>query len=254
MQFLDILRSNLSGASSHPLADAFDIAPDDARAVTDGVVDELAYAVERNTLSRGGVSDLVEAIGHGGHQKYFQGDADYAAPETKAEGDQLLAQMLGTKHQSRGVAARVGQQTGVNAELIEKMLPAIAAIFMGGVEKQTGNQIGEMAQRFGANTDPVGRQKPLPLPGDKTNYGGSRTSGKSPFDDLSDMIRRGGYSIPGDGRGHGGVNGSNISRKVRDILGNLLGFKSSGLVSWIIRYIVVRYGWRILSALLRRIF
>jgi len=260
VHILDILRASQDGALEDKLAASFELEPKAANDVSANLIDELSRALERNTLSRGGVSDLVEMIGQGGHTKYLTDDVDLAAPETKQDGDALLAQILGTKHQSRGVAARVSRETGVEPTVIEKMLPAIAAMMMGGVEKQAGNQLGELTQRFGSGSATLAPQQPLPVPGDNVDYGGGGrggSAGRNPFDDLSDMIRRGGRSRGGSPGGRPTVdrpNGSMLGQMVRQIFGNLLGFQSKGIVGYLIQLIVFRYGWRILKSILSRLF
>lgn len=256
MNILDILRASQGGALNDTLANAFGLEPKAAEKVSDGLVDELSLALERNTLSRGGVSDLVEMVGRGGHTQYLDKDVDLTAPQTKHDGDHLLAQILGTKHESRGVAARVGRKTGVAPSTIEKMLPAIAAMMMGGVEKEVGSQLGDLTQKFGGDTS-LAPQQPLPVPGDNIDYGGSGRSGgssRNPFDDLSDMIRRGGRSSTGRKPTVGVPSGSSLGEVVRQIFGNLLGFQSKGVIGYLIQLIVFRYGWQILKAILSRIF
>lgn len=257
MNILDILRASQGGALNDTLADAFGLEPKAAEDVSGGLVDELSRALERNTLSRGGISDLIEIVGRGGHTEYLDEDADLASPQTKQDGDALLAQILGTKHESRGVAARVARKTGVAPSLIEKMLPAITAMMMGGVEKQVGGKLNDLTHKFGG-TASLAPQKPLPVPGDDIDYSGrshgGRGSQRNPFDDLSDMIRRGRRSRPIGGPASGAPNGSMLGKMVREIFGSLLGFQSKGIVSYLIQLIVFRYGWRILKSILSRIF
>ena len=80
------------------------------------------------------------------------------------------------------------------------------------------------------------QQSPPTWPGDSP--GGS---GRSPFDDISDILRRGAGPK---------VSGQPLQRSVRDLIGGILGFSSRGVIGWIIRLIVVRFGW----GLLKRIF
>lgn len=256
MQILEILRDGQPGAAPASLADAFGLEPSAADIVTGNLVDELAYALERNTLSRGGVSDLLGIVGHGGYSQYAEKNADLSSSETKQAGDALLRKILGSKHDSRGVAARVARKSDVAPGVVERVLPVVAAMMMGEIEKQADSELQDVAQRFAGDRVALAPQQPLPVPGDNIDYGGRRRSrsGGNSFDDLSDMIRRGGYSIPGGGRGHGGVKGATLSQIVRQIFGNLLGFQSKGIVSWIVRVIVLRYGWRIVTSILRRIF
>lgn len=264
MNSLDALMTGQSDALAARFAKDFDIAADNAGPAVDKLVDELTWALERNTLSRGGVADLVEMVGHGQHERFLDGDVDLNAPETKSAGDEVLSQVLFSKHQSRGVAEKVARDSDVSYEVVKRMLPAVAALLMGGMEKQVGGEIEELAQRFGG-TDAIAPQRPLPLPSDTVDYGGRPNTGggrgRSPFDDLSDMIRRGGrgggrsFPFPGrTKRAPSGASGSVLSQVIRQIFGNLLGFQSKGIVGWLIRLFLVRYGWRILQGILRRIF
>lgn len=145
------------------------------------------------------------------------------------------------------------------------MLPGLAAMAMGGIARTTATRFGDIfsqipdigpgadtggratAPQFPGQTLPGGnipRQEPLPVPGGAGPSSGGGWGGgqrpRSPFDDLSDVIRR-------RGRTTGGAPAGSV---VRDILGQVLGFQKGGVISWIIRFIVMRYGWRILKALL----
>ena len=84
----------------------------------------------------------------------------------------------------------------------------------------------------------IPQQIPPSWPGDSPGRGG-----RSPFDDISDILRRG--SGPK-------VDGQPLQRSVRDLIGGALGFSSRGVISWIIRLIVVRFGWGLLKRLLGR--
>ena len=80
-------------------------------------------------------------------------------------------------------------------------------------------------------------QGPLPLPGEHTPLGGN-----NPYSDLSDSIR------------NGGTVASGLPGLIRSILGGLLGFQSRGVISWILRFVVMRFGWPILRTILGSLF
>jgi hypothetical protein len=114
-----------------------------------------------------------------------------------------------------------------------------------------------------------GGQSPLPLPGDNFPSGGSMGGGRNPLDDLSDILRRGGFNLPGGGGtpmprqqpGGGGLDlpggvgagGGALWNIIRGILGAALGFQSRGIMGWIIRMIVMRWGWGFLQRILGRV-
>lgn len=103
-------------------------------------------------------------------------------------------------------------------------------------------------------------QSRLPIPGDDVPGMGRHED--NPYGDLSDILRRGGFRLPGGGGSGGGSPGPNIpagqggdllSNIIRNILGSVFGTgRSTGLIGWIIRLIVVRYGAGIVRSILRR--
>ena len=81
---------------------------------------------------------------------------------------------------------------------------------------------------------------PFPLPGP----GGSR-GGDNPYGDLSDILRRGSRLPDGAAPGGGG-----LWSIVRSVLGSALGFGNRGILGWLIRLVVMRWGWTILRRIL----
>ncbi len=229
------------------LAEAYGIEPKLAEAAAAAVVPQLADRIERNTLSRGGIADLVALLGAPAFQKALDDPATLATADGEALGITALEELLWRKDISRKVAARASAQSGVDELLIKKLLPGIAALTIGALAKGSQNELTQLTQRISGRPLPlpgetqngggdVGHQVPLPVPGD--DFGSGR--GGYPFDDLTDMIRKGGRRVPKGQTGTGGVSGRDLGGLVRDILGNLLGFKNRGFVSWLVNLVVMR--------------
>ncbi len=282
MNILDILRHADGGGAVKSLAQTYGIAPAAAEAVLGSVVPQLSQRIERNTLSRGGVADLVGAIGEAARHDYLSNPQALASEAVKQDGIAFLDQILWSKDRSRSVAHAAAQSSGVSEALIKQMLPAIAAMMMGGLAKGAAGGLGDILSKipglpggglpggglggaprtapsggggsWGRGTDSLpapgggdfSGQSPLPIPGNAPRGGGGV---QNPYDDLSDIIRRGGQPAPSGG-GAGQEGGGALSNIIRAILGAILGFQSRGLLSWIIRYVVVRYGANILRSLL----
>ncbi len=102
-----------------------------------------------------------------------------------------------------------------------------------------------------ANTD-VGQHQPLPVPDDHVPGLGERNS-SNPFEDFSDVIRGGRRRVPKNT--DFGNGGGTLWRMLRSIIGSALGLRgSSGIMGWIIRFFIYKYGWRIVSSIFRRLF
>ncbi len=297
--------------------------PEQARRAVAAVVPGLARHLERNTLSRGGLADFVDALGAPQHGARLA-DPDLAGdPTVGADGNAILQHIVGGKDASRAIAAEASRASGLSETLIKMLLPFIASMLMSALQRYLQGGLGDilkrlpqgpgqsqtgddedsderpMPQRRGRRSDDVderggggyGRGFELPQQGPiegipdrgaRAPMDTSRTpaqtpradrpwqtpstpsspsspgsipqqvppswpsdgpgrAGRSPFDDISDILRRGAGPK---------VDGQPLQRNVRDLIGDALGFSSRGVIGWIIRLIVVRFGWGFLKRLL----
>lgn len=282
MDIVQTIKHANGGAQLRALADAGGVDAPQAAAVLERAVPELAFQIERNTLSRGGLAELVSALGDGHHATYLADAGALASPAAQTDGAGILRHILGSDEAIGFLARRIARETGVDAQAVTAMLPQVAAAMMGGVAQETRAQFGDVfsqvpdigprdgppdygrgapqmgPREWGGESDDGGwarhaprpapdrgggggfsGQEPLPVPGGLPDGSAGRRA-RNPFDDLSDVIRRRGRTSSGNPAGS----------VVRDILGQVLGFKKGGVISWIIRFIVIRFGWRILKAIL----
>lgn len=257
------LTDDRNAAGAQKLAQLYDVPEDKARIAMTETVGELSYAMERNTLSRGGLADLIAAIGDRHHETYLDDPDALKTKTAKADGIAILDHVLGSKHQSRVIAGRAAKSAGLESSQVEAMLPAIAAMMMGALSKEAGQPLRDLMRQFGmGQTDQptfsgqanqpvrsnqagsVGQHEPLPIPGDNLPGLGRRSDDRrNPLDEFSDTLRRGKVNAPSGG--------GSLWQIARSLIGSILGFRSSGVLGWILRFLVVRYGGRILQMLLR---
>ena len=256
----ELLSGGKENSAVGALAKAYGLEPTLAETAASAVLPHLAHRIERNTLSRGGIADLIALLGNPSFQKALDDPASLATADGEALGIQALEELLWRKDISRKVAAKVSAESGVDEDQIKKLLPGVAALTIGALAKRSEDDLTQIVQRISGSPLPlpdenptdtggVGHQVPLPVPGD--NFGSRRGGG--PFDDLSDIIRKGGRHIPRGRTGTGGVSGRDLGGLVRDILGNLLGFKNRGFVSWLINLVVMRILLPVIKRIISRV-
>ena len=310
MQAIDVIRQAQGGRAIDNLAAHFGIAPSQAEAAIAAVLPELSRHIERNTLSRGGLADIVAALGDGHHARSLDDPRALADPAMRDDGNAILGHILGSRDQSRAVAANAAMSSGLGEGLIRMLLPYIASWLMGSLAKSAGGGLGDIlgrmggapagqppsrrdsgidmprlpetpsvpggglsmpdsggpgapdaggmglpmppdttggSGRWGSRTGSGGNASPLPLPGEPMPDNPGR--GDNPYGDLSDILRKGrGADLPGAGAAGGGA----LWSMVRNILGGALGFRSGGILSWLFRMIVLRFGWGLVRRLLGR--
>ncbi len=168
MAIMETLKAAQGGAALAELGRTFGLDARQAEAVVAAVVPELTRKVERNTLSRGGLADLVQALGQGHHREYLRNPALYRNPSAVNDGNGILDHLVGGKDGSRAIADRAARASGVDAGVIRQMLPVVAGMTMGGLSQEVQGAFGDILARMG-----------LPMPdqgqmGERQTGGGNR--------------------------------------------------------------------------------
>ncbi|MBS0269886.1 MAG: DUF937 domain-containing protein [Proteobacteria bacterium] len=146
------------------IADAYDIDEQSAQRAVQSLADELQARIQRSMLSRGGVADVVSLVTAPGATRIPADSAGFASPELVASGDQILNVLIGNKHVSRGIAQRTASSSGVDASTLQKLLPVVATLVIGELQRQSGPAIAKVASTIPGFSGAGG--SPLPMPGD----------------------------------------------------------------------------------------
>jgi len=156
------------------LAQQFNLTQQQAQAAVEALLPAFSQGLKHNASDPYGVGAFLSALSTGQHARYFDNPAAAFAPDGQAEGNGILGHIFGSKELSRTVAQQASAATGIGQDVIRQMLPAIAAMIMGGLFKQGTGQ-------FGAGT------------GQPAGFGtGGSGSGSNPFGDiLAEMMRQG---------------------------------------------------------------
>jgi hypothetical protein len=223
MQMHDTRRHAHGGAVVSVLAEAFEVTPTEAEAALRAVLPEFAWHLERNTLSRGGLADLVEALGEG-HPARCLDDANAVRGEAvRADGNAILGHILGSKDRSRTLAVRLAREAGLSQRTVASMLPVLAVValarFAAGAEKALGEVLAVMPSL-------------------------GRWSRGSPHADLADILRR--------GCGAGPYAPAKLRRVVRRTIARAAGFPPRGAARWYLQFMLVRPASRQVRAITAR--
>lgn len=188
MKLYEIISGAQGGQAIDNLARAANVEPEQMDGVFRTVLPAFSNAIERNTLSRGGLADLVKALGDGHHEVILDNPQAMADPRVVQDGNEILGYVLGSKDRSRGVAMQAAQASGLSEGLIRMLLPYIAQMVMGAIAKWAKGGLGDVVQKIPGGGG--GGGLPFPMP-----QGSPRSDGG------------GGYEIPRGGTGGGGGGG-----------------------------------------------
>ncbi len=289
MTIEDSLRSAKGQELVARVADAFGIDEQKSSAALRSLSDALNARIQRAMLSRGGVADVVSLVTAPGAQRTLSDTTNLASSDVTDAGNAILNVLIGNKHVSRGIAARTASATGLDAGTVEKMLPIVASLLIGELQRQSGPAIAKVASSIPGFSGAGG--SPLPMPGDifpppqssvddlpssAEPQGADRSGSSGDPIDAGNPLPVPGDTIPGLGRGNRyppdtgreddpysrlpdivrrggqrvpGPNGGSLDSIIRSILGNLLG-SNSGIIGTMIKLFLIRW----IASLLRRIF
>lgn len=154
MNLAEMILNQNGGAIVEQLAGQLGIGSQDARRAAEQVLPKLARGVQRNAAQPSGLESLLGALKGGGHQRYFDHPEELGSGSTVADGNAILGHILGSKDVSRNVAGHAAKESGVDASIIKKMLPMLAAAAMGAMSKQTsgGGGLAQMASPTSGGT------------------------------------------------------------------------------------------------------
>ncbi|WP_224544220.1 DUF937 domain-containing protein [Mesorhizobium sp. CA16] len=155
----DIFAQAQNGAGIQALAQQYGLSMQQTQAAVQALLPAFSQGLQRNTADPYGMGAFMTAMASGQHAKYFEDATRAFSPQGIDEGNGILGHLFGSKDLSRAVAAQAAQATGLSQQVLQQMLPAMASMMMGGLFKQTNNQLsgGQMqAAGFGGSGNPLG--------------------------------------------------------------------------------------------------
>lgn len=135
MNILDAIVNAQDGAAVQQLGSQVGLAPEQATAALSALMPALASGFQQNLQSQGGLERLMGALSSGNHSQYIDNPSALADPSAVTDGNGILGHLLGSKEASRAVASQAAAQTGLSAEVLQRMLPLAATLMMGAFAK-----------------------------------------------------------------------------------------------------------------------
>ncbi|MET0193499.1 MAG: DUF937 domain-containing protein, partial [Hyphomicrobiaceae bacterium] len=122
----DALRQAQGRSAADTLVKSYDISLAQARAVVRAVAPAFAWGLETASLSRGGLADLVEAVGEVGKAKYQDSRNIFHDDAARADGDRILDLLVGPSDAQATLVAHIARRAGVGEDTVAAMLPGLA--------------------------------------------------------------------------------------------------------------------------------
>lgn len=207
MADLDTLLSSAQGGQLIAnLAERFGLSQEQMQKAVDALAPALTQGLENAVEQPEGLGKVVECL-CASHECCAHDHADAAhAPDAVDRGQTAVLSLFGSEDNTSQIVRAAAQQTGVSADILAQLLPILASVLFGGLNKSMGD--GGMGGLLGKVLEQLIR-------GGGANAGGASGGG------LGDIL---GQVIAGGQQGQRGGAGGGLG----DILGQVLGGGQQG--------------------------
>jgi hypothetical protein len=148
LPLFDMMMQAQNGAAMDAISKQFNLAQEQATKAMAALMPAFSTGLKRSTSNPYDFVGLMQAVASGNYAKYFEDMNKAFTPQGISDGNNILAQLFGSKEVSRAVAAQAEQMTGIGQEIYKRMLPVIADTIMGGLFKQTTGQMASPVNPF----------------------------------------------------------------------------------------------------------
>jgi hypothetical protein len=152
MDLLQMIMNAQGGGAVQQLSQRFGLDERQTASALEQLVPALMGGVQRNTTADG-IGSLLGMLGGDQASQFLDNSEAIQAPETTQTGNDILAQLLGSKEVSRSVASEASANTGIGADILKQMLPVVATMVMGGLSKQSSSPAGGLLGMLDSNND-----------------------------------------------------------------------------------------------------
>jgi hypothetical protein len=173
MNLNDILQAAQGGQGVNNLASQFGLTPEQTQAAIQAMMPAFSAGLQRTAQDPTGLGGLLSQLTSGAHA------ASYADPtQTGAAGNlggAILGQIFGSPQVAEQISQQASRMSGVDPQVIARMMPAVASMLMGGLAHAMSSQGmgGILGQLAGAATAPGGFGSPFGGAGaDQGAFGG----------------------------------------------------------------------------------
>lgn len=142
MNMFDILREAQGGNGIDNLARRFGLGREETEKVLQQVLPAMSAGFKQRTRSEDGLESMLRKIQGTDYEDVYENEQALRDEATRARGNEVLAEVFGSKDVSREVAQRAEFASGIGSTVIKAMLPMIASMVLGGMQRKTSRDSG----------------------------------------------------------------------------------------------------------------
>lgn len=166
MNLFEMMQSAQNGQAMQNLARQYGLSQQQTQNALDALLPAFSMGLQRQTQDPFAFGNLAQMMTASPFGRLYDTDGDGIPDNAQMMGNNVLAQLFGSKEVSNAVVAQAAATSGVGQAVLKQMLPVIAAMVMGGLFKSAGNSglggiLGQFAEMMQGK---MPGQQPAPQP------------------------------------------------------------------------------------------
>ncbi len=137
---LEMILKSQNGGLVKQIGKQHGLEPSQAFDAIRNLLPSITKGMNQNIQKDGGLGGLLDALNKGTHQKYIDDPTQITSPQATEEGNSILGHILGSKDRSREVCRHAAEKTGIDFDILKKILPQVAGASMGGMSKRVNTR------------------------------------------------------------------------------------------------------------------
>lgn len=135
--FYDLMLEAQQGAFAATMAKEFGLSQDQQSKAFEAMMPAFWLGMRRSAADPFGVAAFWQQAGAGQFRSYFDNPMAAMSPKAQAQGEGIVERMFGSPEIARAVALQVEANTGIAQDIVRRMMPVMANMMMGGLQRQT---------------------------------------------------------------------------------------------------------------------
>src|SRR5918993_3443973 len=131
----DIMRGAQGGAAMDAMARQFGLTPDQVERAMQALLPAFALGLQGSAREPDAFSRTLGLMGSGRYAPFFDNPMLAFSQSAMAQGNEALGVLFGSKDVSCSVAREAAAFAGIGPEILKQMLPILASILLGGLQR-----------------------------------------------------------------------------------------------------------------------
>ncbi len=165
MNLNDIIQAAQGGQGVNNLASQFGLTPEQTQAAIQAMMPAFSMGLQKTAQDPTGLGGILSQLTNAAHQASYSDPSQASA--AAGPGGGVLGQIFGSPQIAAQLGQQASQMSGVSPQIIQQMMPVVASMLMGGLNRAMNGQGlgGVLGQLAGAANNPGGLGAQVNPPG-----------------------------------------------------------------------------------------